>query len=392
MHCRDPPHTRTQGTAIRYGERTFQFRPDPVVPSKGKHPVRAAHRVLCGVSAALLLAAATSAQEGAKAQLVVSAETFKTSIPGLEGVKLPPEAQAALGASLAGQRMLNVRLQKPGAPPAAPTAMLDIPVGLKLGPTLELEVDRPGKPGANAVDPEVLKQRFQGFEMLRYWGCSATVRAGQPKTVKAGEFSAEALSRLPGAAGVGGRGADSTLAVWPNAKAKDPQVQAAAALPGKYALKSNFVPGIGFEVPAGVTFLDAVSLTVPQGPDALDKAVPVSWKAVPGALAYFGFASGLRGKTMIMWNTAEQDDALGAAFDDSADAKALIAKGVYLSPERTSCTIPAGIFKGCQGVSVQLIAVGPSFVQGGSNPSVKVTTRSTGTTILGANFGAPGND
>lgn len=349
--------------------------------------MRSAHRVLYGLGAVLLLAAGTSAQEGAKAQLTVSAETFKTTIPGLEGVKLPPEAQAALG-SLGAQRILAVRLQKPGAPPAAPTASLDIPTGLKLGNTLNLEVDRPGQPGSTTVNPEEFKQRFQGFEMQRYWGCSATVRPAQPKTLKAGEFSADVLSRLPGTAGVAGRGPDTTVAVWPNAKVMNPQLPQGTALPGKYALKSNFGAAVGFEVPAGVTFLDAVSLTVPQGPNVLEQAVPLNWKVVPGALGYFAMASGLRGKTMIMWNSAEQDDALAGAFNDAADAKAQVAKGVYLAPDRTTCTIPAGIFKGCQGVSVQLIAIGPGFEQPG-NPTVKVTTRSTATSILGANFGGP---
>lgn len=358
-------------------------------------------RPLAAGGALLLAAAVACAQSGDKPELTLSADTMKMTIPGLENIKLPPQAQAALGGSGFGsaQRSLSVTLMKPGAPPESPTASLDIPEVLKLGPKLDLQVNQPAKPGVEG-DP-ALPGGIPDFVLNRYWGCSQTVRPGQPKVTSTKDLApgiAAGLARSGRGARVNGGRPNWTDAYWPNGKnPAQNRIQETAALPGKYALHSNFVPGVQFEIPAGVTFLEPVSLTLPQGADALDRSVEVAWKPVAGALGYVAMATGMKQpKTMIMWTSAESEDGIAAAYGADGDPKAQVAKGILLPPDRTKCYIPEAIFKGCQGVSVQLIAIGPSFTQAGT-PAVKVHTRSTGMSMLGfpggfGGAGKPGDD
>lgn len=349
-------------------------------------------RALSVTVAAGALALAAGAQEtpvGSKPQLGVFADTMKTIIPGLNVADLPPEAQAAI-AGLGSQRMLRVHLWTQGAPSqAGPTAALDIAQGLKLGPTLNLELPQraPGKDEPIRIPPGA-----ENFEMRRYWGCSATVRPGQPKVIKSAGTTPGGTVTVPrsGAGGV----PEWTDAFWPNSKQQtSPVAPQGAALPGKYALRSNYVNGVNFEVPEGLNFLEPVALTTPPGVGAdLSKALPLSWKPVAGAQGYHLMATGLKGKnTLILWSSAErEDDSSFAAYAPTEEIKSLVAKGVYLAPDKAQCTIPAGIFQGCQSVSIQAYAFGPSFTQNNTSPSVRVQTRSI--TMLALTPGAGDDD
>jgi hypothetical protein len=345
-------------------------------------------RRLALASSALALAGAlglsASGQEaptGDRPQLGVFADTIKTTIPGLEGVQLPPEAQAALG-GFGAQRALRVHLWTPGpAPQGSPTAALDVPAGLKLGPTLDLEIPRPGKP--SGADGAVATP--EAFEIRRYWGCGEAARAGQPKVVKSGDLKPEQLRGIRARGFSAGRDA-WTDAAWPNSRQKTPAMApAGAALPGKYALRSSYVSGVTFDVPAGVSFLEPLALSGPKEPDP-SKAIPLSWKPVPGAVGYVAFAMAQRGKNaMVMWTSAERDtEEWHTDFTFADRAKELTAAGHWLPADRTACTIPAAAFSGCESVSVQVYAFGPSFAQPGSTPAVRVQTRSIGMLILTA--------
>ncbi len=127
--------------------------------------MRVGMKVLCGIGLPLLAATVALAQEGpvgSKPQLSLWADTHKFVIPGLEN--LPPEAKAALGDGA--QRSLRVNYWTPGAAPASATANLDIPGGLKLGPTLPLELPKPGAKDPNNLDPSFFKQ-YENYEFRR---------------------------------------------------------------------------------------------------------------------------------------------------------------------------------------------------------------------------------
>lgn len=347
--------------------------------------VRFGARVLCGLGA-VLLAAAGSAQESGKPQLSVYAETHQFTIPGLD--KLPPEARAALAKSQMGQRMLRVQLFSQGAAPAAASANLDIPTGLQLGQTLPLEIPK-GNDETNPNSPNFkYPKQFESWEFRRYWGCSATVKPGQPRVVKGATLSAEQLERAAKAAkAAGGKVPVNTYAFWPNSLQKQPpQLVPTAAMPGGYQLKTNYTGNVAFQVPQNVDFLAPVELTV-DGAD-LTKATNLSWKPVPNAVGYYAMAMGSKGEnTHIMWISSEVPDGFDGGYETTGEVKALVEKGVYMPANKTQCTIPAGIFQGCKAVSVSLVAYGPSFTQGNTTPSVRVYTKSTAMTSLGQSFG-----
>jgi hypothetical protein len=344
--------------------------------------MRLATRGLCGAGLLLLAAATVVAQEGLKPQLTVTMQTSKIAIPGLD--KLPPEALKALGGLSTGQRTLSVSLISPGAPPASPTADLDIPAGLKLGSTLNLEIPKGnGQPGPGGVPPG---SAIESFEFTRYWGCSATVKPGQPKIVKGSEITAASQARaIEEARKAGLKGPETTFAMWPNSKVRRPEqlkIDPAATAPGRYELKTNYTGGVSFDLPANVNFLEAIQATV-DGKD-LGKPVQLSWKPVPNALGYLAMAFGIKGKnSQVMWVSSEADGGFDHAFNTSGEIEALVKEGVYMPTTKTDCTIPAGIFQGCQGVSVQIVAYGPSFIQSASRPAVRVLTESRSIHTLG---------
>ena len=356
--------------------------------------MRSAPRVLSALALSAVAATLAYAQEapvGTKPQLGVYADTTQSVIPGLD--KLPAEARAAIAARAA-NRSLSVHLWTPGKVPVAPAATLDIPAGLKLGNTLPLEIPK-STPGNGTGSDASVQNAIAKFEFLRYWGCSATVRPGQPKVIKSGGISGAELSRLARAGEKAGAGADSDpwiSAHWPNTlQQTPPTIQPGAALPGKYALHGNYVKAVNFEVPSNVNFLDPVTVT--PGEQNLEKAVTFSWKPVPGAIGYIAMATGMRGKTtMIMWTSSETENGFDQGYAPTSEIKALVEKGIYLPASKTECIIPAGIFKGCQFVSLQVVAYGPSFTQATTVPSVRVQTRSIGTLTLGLGGGFGGNN
>lgn len=339
---------------------------------------------------ALLTAAGVVAQEAiTKPQLTVTIQTTKFAIPGLD--KLPPEALKALGGSAGAQRSLMATLVSPGNAPASATADLDIPAGLKLGSTLNLEIPRDAENNPGALGFEGNKQ-FESWEFHRYWGCSTTVKPGQPKVMKGSQISSEALARAAEAARKAGlKGPETSYAFWPNSKVKPNQlrIDPAAAAPGKYNLRTNYVGSVAFDVPGNVSFMEPIELNV-DGQD-LGNSIKLSWKAVPNTVGYYAMAMASKGNnTHVMWISSEVPNGFDQGWGTTAETKALVEKGVYMPASKLECSIPAGIFKGCRGVSVRIVAHGPSFTQMGSRPSVRVLTESSAMTTLG--FQLPGGD
>jgi len=333
------------------------------------------------------LAATAAVAQDAKGQLTLYVETTKMAIPGLEGIKLPPEAAGALAQFQAGTRTLRVELHTPGAPPAAPEANLDLPDSLKLGKTLPLEIPKPGQGAQTGNDP-MLGGSPEKMEFRRYWSCGATVKPGQPKVMRPGQATPEQLARLRGLRGQVGAGgaATDTWAYWPNSKDRMPRkIDEKAGLPGKYLLRTNFAGQVGFEVPANVQFMAPVTLSTST--DDLAKPITLSWKPVEGAVAYFAMAFGVKGKdSFVMWNSADTDEGSEAGYAPTAEIRAQVEKGTLLAPSRVECTIPVGIFQGCQSVTVMVHAYGPGHWQPAPMagvPNVRVVTRSVGMTPLG---------
>lgn len=191
---------------------------------------------------------------------------------------------------------------------------------------------------------------------------------------------------------------DWTEAVWPNTRegaAPMPGRPKPGSLHGGYTLRTSYLGQAPFTVADPVDFLDPVVFTSPavgkNGAD-LKRSVPLAWKAIPNALGYQLFAVAPKGeKTLIMWTAGPNSSGMSGApaFPSMAEVKELVAKGMFLPGNTSSCSIPAGVFEGTRGAMAHMVAFGPgqAFEAPGS-PNIRVQTRSVGMlTLGGAGFG-----
>ncbi len=373
--------------------------------------------LLTGAGGALLSTAlpwAARAQENPdRAYLALWATTQSMALPGLPGLPegfkledLPAEARAAFEGLLGGRKELEVRLWSKGDAPAGATANLDVPAGLSLGKTLPLQINRPEARKAE-IEKIKIPEEYRitdDFEIRQYWGCSQTVLPGQPKIWKLANLSVaerEAWKRNSS----GGFGylekPEWTEARWPNSKASAPanplQAKKVGSLRGDHKLRTSYLGEAGFTVTEPVDFLEPVSFVTPKpGKADLTPSIAVAWKKIPNVLGYHLTAIAPKGKKLlIQWSAGKNSEGMygGEQFPQMAEVRALVEKGVYLTPDTTSCNIPAGIFEGCDNVMIQMTAYGPgqAFDQPNS-PAIRVQTRSTGMLTLGKGFGADKED
>jgi hypothetical protein len=348
--------------------------------------------LLCAAAAA----AAGAQDAGEKSYLALEATTQTMALPGglklpagVDLSKLPAEARAAFARFTEPQRHLQVRLWSPGAAPSNAKAELAIPPGLQLGPSLPLEINVP-KERAEKFDqgrrgiPEMPE-----WEMRQYWKCSQTVLPGQPRVMKSSGLSAadrERYSRLR-AGMLTLEKPDWTEAVWPNSIDKKSIAARPGSLQGEHTLKTTYLGNTSFRVTAPVDFLEPVVFQSPesgQKPD-LKQHIPISWKPIPNALGYVAMAIAMKGRTTsIIWTSANDPDAgVHMDFPDMAQVRQMVEKGQALAPNVTSCNVPAGIFEGCDAVSITVTAYGPgqAFETPGQ-PAVRVQTRALGMVTL----------
>jgi len=326
-----------------------------------------------------------------------------------EGVKLPPQAAAALASLGGAQRKLTVRLWSPGIAADNATATLAIPDGLKLGSKLNLDLYRPkgesgetagGPGGAGGVDPEM--------SIKRYWGSSKTVRPGQPDVIEFKGLSAEQKGVMRNQAAKAQRSTsyfykpDWTTGYWPGAKSPG-MVEEGAALPGHYNLTTSYTGNVELDVPDNVSFLAGIEMTSPnlEAPIKFDDAITFEWKAIPNVLGYHANIIGMQQgkKTIIMWSSSEAKPDMGTNFDymQMAEVRDLVSKDIVMKGDRVEVSVPAGIFKDCDIVMFQMIGYGPGAALDKGQPLPRVQTKTTLNIMLGGNKmkggrGGPGGD
>jgi hypothetical protein len=344
----------------------------------------------------LLVGLALAADE--QATLEISAQTMAMKMAGM-GMPDVAELMAGVDPSLlasipgmadlpmpgAAMRMLMVQLTSPGIAPEGATASLAVPPALKLGPRLDLEIARPVQtPLAQGADTGGLQltARF-------YWGSSPTVKPGQPEVLTSDALTAEqrrAIAQMradterQGKPGLPMIGEGWTWASWPTAEqrgllAKD------AALPGGYALTTNYTGNVSLDAPQGMTFLGPIELTSPalKEEPPLDAPIVLRWKPVPGVLGYSAMIVAMQGQnTLVMWASSEvslMETELRVGFLPTEKVAALVESRVLMGPDRTEATVPAGIFKDCDTVFMMMTGYGPGIeVQG--RPVARMQTKS----------------
>jgi hypothetical protein len=220
----------------------------------------------------------------------------------------------------------------PDATGLAPTLKLQTPEKPKPAPRTDLE-DEPAP-----VDYEPPKGKF-----LLYWGCSETVRPGQPKvlnleTATLAEFGKFMESRR---ATQRGTHAAAGRPIWPS-KTDKRALPAGASLVGQHSFTGEGVPeSFKFGIAAAQDIMPEIKLR------QTDKgnSILLEWDALPTARAYFlGSMGGREGEdaTMVIWTSSELPDSGFGLFDYQTNAAVdkWLKEKVLLPPATTKCAVP----------------------------------------------------
>jgi hypothetical protein len=266
---------------------------------------------------------------------------------------------SARGFHMMPPRILDIALWN-GLKPGVEAAQR-IPAGLRLGEKLPLlpvipdkVVERKEGPAGpdspeGPADYETPKGRI-----LFYWGCSPTVRAGQPRIVDLSKMTADAAAAF-GSAFSGrfapDRGAKVTVGydVFPNERDQR-SIPRDASLVGEHQIVGEAVPpSFRFNLGPAHDVMPAIEL---QSKGTLADSVSLSWTPVTNAKAYFLHAMGAQGDDMIFWSSSEVPDSGFGLFDflSNATIDKWTKETVLLGANVSQCAVPKGIMA-AQGAS-----------------------------------------
>lgn len=298
-------------------------------------------------------------------QYWVSAATHNMVIPGMSQGEMSGLQGMILGkvAGVGPKRTLLLQLSAPGNPPASPEATHDIPPGMEMGKTLPLLIPERERP-IRGEGPEEGKPEKPKARMLLYWGCSETVRPGQPRVLDTekmspADFGKAMAGRTGSVQAPPSPRAGWAYAEWPNRKDQR-EVPRASSLVGSHFVHGNFSPDIRFTVGERHDFMAPVEFTSVKG--GLADSIAFEWKKIPTAIGYFATAIGHSEKTgeTILWSSSDaQEPGYGLmGYLTPADVSRFIREKVVMGPEVTRCAIPRGIFKDAGGAALQFIGYG----------------------------------
>jgi hypothetical protein len=229
-----------------------------------------------------------------------------------------------------------------------------IPAGMRMGDSLPLlpppqRETRPVEREPSEPPPEV--QRPKG-RVLVYWGCSETVRAGQPRVI---DFSTAAPSDFSSV--FAGRHAPdrgprvgSNYVLYPNER-NSVMLARDSSLVGEHQVKGPNVPAsMKFTLGEGQDVMPPIEL---QSKGTLQDSVALSWSPVRNARGYYLHAMSSNGNDMVMWSSAETPDTGMGLFDflSNATIEQWTRQRVLLGADTTNCAVPKGIFAQAAGGS-----------------------------------------
>jgi hypothetical protein len=295
-------------------------------------------------------------------QYGVDIGTRNMSIPGMPAGGMGGMAGMMMGGGMGGgpQKELWLGLRSTQKPAGSPEAQHEIPPGMNMGRALPLLPPPPVQRGPSGGPEEERTYEKPKMRLLVYWGCSETVRPGQPRVadtekMSMQEFGQAFAGRSPPDRGSALRNAQLR---WPNER-EPRQVPANASLRGDQLVQGNATPDIRFAIGERQDFMAPVEVTARgamAGPHAIE------WRTVPTAQGYFLQAIGHREKTgeMIIWTSSEvQDTGWGLMnYLPNDFVRRMIAEKVVLPADATRCAIPQGVFEGVEGAMLQTIAYG----------------------------------
>ena len=221
-----------------------------------------------------------------------------------------------------------------------------MPPAARLGPSVALKTPVPGV-AQRPVEREF--QRPKG-RMLIFWGCGEHAPAGQPVII---DFAKIAAGQMPPGLWTSVAPLDRwvsptssrTYGHWPADDGKSAKPE--SSLLGAHSVAGNYSPTMNFTLTHDfMGALHAGSRTLPSG------APPVSWNALGEATGYHLSLMGGKGQgqggqmtDMVWWSSSATREFGGGLADwlSPATVARLVASRTVLSPQTTSCTIPAEV-------------------------------------------------
>jgi hypothetical protein len=230
--------------------------------------------------------------------------------------------------------------------PSLAEALQGVPEGTKLAPTLKLQTpDQPkAAPRTDGEDePEPLNYEPPKGKFLLYWGCSETVRPGQPKVLDLQSATLAEFGKFMESRRATQRGTHSAAGrpIWPS-KVDDRALPDGASLVGQHAFTGQGVPeSFKFSIAAAQDLMPEIKLRqTDQGGSIL-----LEWNAIPHARAYFLGSMGAREgseTTLVIWTSSELPDSGFGLFDYQTNAAVdrWLNDKVLLPPATTRCAVP----------------------------------------------------
>ena len=353
-------------------------------------------------------AAAIGQARGGPAVYWISADT-SSGLAAMAAGGGRPSIGSMLGVRGGGSsyvRTLTLQLGSPRRATGAPQAEHVPPAGLQAGQVLPLMTPQAAPRTTGPAQPWGQMERPRG-RMLIYWGCGEHARPGQPAVI---DFASMASGKMPPAfANMAlkpmtppSAATSATYGEWPNQRSQT-RVPASGSLVGEHVVRGNYSPEIRFALGAGQDFLAPVAIN--SNSAGASGSIPLAWRPVPGARAWFGSVMGAaQNGDFVIWTSSETQAAM-MAFDYVAepDLARLVQSRVLMPATADRCTVPAEVARAAPQSMLSLIAFGgesnfsqprPAGAARAWRPewTVKLRTRSTHMGMLGMSMPGMGDD
>jgi hypothetical protein len=247
--------------------------------------------------------------------------------------------------------------------PAGTSATQETPQRADVGAE-PLHLLTPPREGTSGSGEETTYPERPRGRILFYWGCSASVKPGQPRVIDMAKFSAQDYAGFMQGRSVPDRGAraEPGYAIWPNDR-ENSRVARGASVAGEHVVTGEGVPdNLKFTLSRDQDFMP--SFRIESGGKLAD-SIRVHWQSIEQARAYLLTAmSASEDKSgapdLVLWSSSElPDPGTGLMnYASNANVDKWLREKVLLAPTQTECEVPAGIFAKAENAMLQGIAYG----------------------------------
>ena len=293
---------------------------------------------------AMIVAVPGSAQKttGPKAQ-------YSMDVSTMSGMGMGAMMGGGLGSMLGGgggdNYMLDLRLSSATPAPQQPEKgdHFFLPAA-KMGKSVPLLGDAPGKPAKPDRDYDPRAMEKPKGRLLMFWGCFTKAPKGQPFII---DFAKMPTAQMPANMPAQMRGfqaaaaaRDANAAWWPNGQ-NGKQPKSGSSLRGEHRIASMFTPEIKFAVVND--YMPSLKVTTSEQMGAIF----LKWNSIPTATGYVAWAMGGmeragQGGDLVMWTSANSRDGnVGMEWLAPAEVQRQIVAKNILPPTQTNCSIPA---------------------------------------------------